>query len=76
MTHGGGERTLGDVRGARAARIAAKLVIVLTSCAADPMPPAPGQPAFDWVGVPSQVRVGQSVSYVLPDGGILKAIEP
>lgn len=48
------------------------VVAVLTACVVEPMPPAPAPPVIEWAGVPTEVRVEQTVTYVLPDGGTLE----
>lgn len=64
------------MKGGTAARIAVTVVIaMLTSCVADPVLPAPDPPVIEWVGVPDEIRIGQTVTYVQPDGGIVE-VEP
>lgn len=63
------------MRSGEAARIIAAIsVATLASCASTP-PPPDAPPVIEYAGTPADVRIGQSVVYVLPDGGTLE-IEP
>jgi hypothetical protein len=49
------------------------LAITLSSCGLAPdVPPAPDPPVIEFAGVPKEVQLGRTITYVLADGGTLE----